>query len=111
MTELGTLITKSQSVLVTKRYRDALDIYLAIRQNRDYKKMIDQMQELQLKYLSSYNTLYGIRQAVEEGIFHSNLHRYAVKQNFEQVNEFFQDFFKDCGLDQSATDGDDEPEE
>lgn len=111
MSELGTLITKSQSVLVPKRYRDALDIYLAIRQNRDYKSMIDQIQELQSKYRSSYNTLYGIRQAFEERVFHANLHRFGVRQSIAQINEFFHGFFKDSGLDQLASDGEDELEE
>jgi hypothetical protein len=69
MDEVGVVVTKSKSVQDAKRRRDALDIYLAVSQARDYEHLVRQFQRLKTVNESVYNTLYSIREAVEKHHF------------------------------------------
>lgn len=101
MDELGTLLTKSKSVLIDKRYRDSLDIFLAIHQNENFEDLIKRLKKLKSKDPDAFNILYGIRQAFEENKLYSNLSRFTQfdRDSFESI---MQDFMKEIGLDKLA---------
>ena len=101
MSELGTLITKSKSVLIEKRYRDALDIYLTIKQSQNFDLLIESIINLRKENLDTYNVLYDIRKAHEENILFEKTSRFIeVEKN--QFLETFQNFFYKTGLDKMA---------
>ncbi len=102
MNELGCLLTKSKSVNIAKRFRDSLDIFLAIHQCRDYDNLISSTLELKANNLAVYNSLYGIREAFENNSLFLNTQRYTdiTKNDFDQT---ILKFFKDTELNQPAT--------
>lgn len=101
MSEAGTLITKSQSVLIPKRYRDSLDIYFAIAQNQSYELLISSIIDIRKTDRETYNSLYGIRKAYEEGIMFGNISRFADvnKTDFDKIMRLF---FEQVGLNNKA---------
>ncbi len=103
MGELGTLITKSQSVSVPKRYRDSFDIYLTIKQSSNYGALIDSIKLLKKGNINTYNTLYGIRQAYEDSILLTNTLRFLNDLNRDEFIETFELFFEQTGLNNKAT--------
>ncbi|WJS92906.1 hypothetical protein NYQ10_12500 [Flavobacterium johnsoniae] len=102
MNEVGTLLTKSQSVLIEKRYRDSLDIYLAISQNQDYKDFIKKLVKLKSKNPDAFNNLYGVRQAFEELKLFINSNRFHQFDKTEFANTMTS-FMKEIQLDKLAT--------
>jgi hypothetical protein len=97
MNEIGTLITKSKSVLIEKRYRDSLDIYLAIKQNRNYEKMIEKILFLKENHRTAYNTLYGIRKAYESRVLITNVDRFFKVDRTDFIS-LFEKFLSDTLL-------------
>jgi hypothetical protein len=67
MDELGTLVTKSESVRSPKRQRDALDIYLAIAQVRDRDKLISDARELEKSHRTAFHALENLRAQISGG--------------------------------------------
>ncbi|MFZ2725278.1 MAG: hypothetical protein WAX77_03400 [Methylococcaceae bacterium] len=100
MNEIGLLITKSESVKVAKRKRDSLDIFLAIKNCRNYPQMILKLCELKNKNKPLFNSLYGIRAAFDEKILICNVMQYYNDEN--DINKTFTNFFQDSSLDQCA---------
>ena len=102
MDEIGTLLTKSKSVNIEKRYRDSLDIYLAISQNQNYVNFIDRLKSLKSQNPYAFNNLYGIREAFEKFTLYSNSIRFHEfnKTDFDNV---ILSFMKDIKLDKPAT--------
>lgn len=103
MTELGTLITKSRSVFETKRYRDSLDIYLAIKQCRDYNLLIGKINLLRRKDVNTYNTLYGIKEAYDKEILITNTSKFIPHFKKDEFTLLFENFFHDALLNLPAT--------
>lgn len=81
MSELGCLITKSQSVKVEKRFRDSFDIYLSIAQSQDLDDLVRKTLSLRKTNREVYNSLYGIREVFENGTMFSNA------SNFFELSE------------------------
>lgn len=102
MNEVGTLLTKSQSVLVEKRYRDSLDIYLAISQNQDYENFVKKLVKLKSKNPDAFNNLYGVRQAFDESKLFSNSNRFH-QFNKTEFDSTMTSFLKEIQLDKLAT--------
>ena len=102
MGELGTLITKSQSVSKEKRYRDSFDIYLTIKQSRNFDDLIASINKLKKANINTYNTLYGIRQAYEEKVLLKNTYRFLPDLNMTEFIEIFERFFELSGLNNEA---------
>lgn len=103
MRELGTLITKSQSVSKDKRYRDSLDIYLTLKQSGDLKELISSVNKLKETHIDTYNNLYGIRQAYEDKTLLTNTFRFIDDLNKNEFVETFENFFEQTGLNNEAT--------
>jgi len=103
MSELGTLITKSRSVFETKRYRDSLDIYLAIKQCRDYNLLISTTNLLRRTNVNTFNTLYDIKKAYDEEKLFSNTLRFISHLEKDEFNGTFENFFINAGLNLPAT--------
>lgn len=101
MSELGTLLTKSKSVLIEKRYRDSLDIFLTISQSQNYNQLIKEIRKLKIKSPDSFNVLYGVRQAFEEVKLYINTIRFIniKKPDFDYTVELF---LKETGLNELA---------
>jgi hypothetical protein len=97
MSELGTLITKSQSVKQPKRFRDAFDIFLTVHQSADIDKLVSEVEKLKSKNIGTYNTLYGIREAFEEEIMYANTIKFhdIKKELFDRT---MQNFLEKTGL-------------
>lgn len=94
MNELGCILTKSKSVNIPKRFRDSLDIFLAIHQCRDYEGLVSSTLKLKEDNLPVYNSLYGIREAYENLTLFSNTNRYTdiSKEDFDKIIlKFFED--------------------
>ncbi len=101
MDELGCLLTKSKSVKIVKRFRDSLDIYLAIKQSQDYNKLVDSTLELKLKNRTIYNSLYGIREAFEKRVLFKNTKKYIDIEE-KDFNNTISDFINSVGLNEKA---------
>ncbi|MDR2283804.1 MAG: hypothetical protein LBE37_11370 [Sphingobacterium sp.] len=104
MNEIGTLLTKSQSLKIKKRFRDSLDIYLAITQTNQNTNLVVELEKLKQNDLEIFNVLYGIREFFDE---ESNQMYYNVKKYIHdlELNEFtseINDFFKKIGLNELA---------
>lgn len=115
MDEVGVVVTKSESVKGIKRKRDALDIYLAVSQATDYQKLVGQFQRLRTLNGSVYNTLYGVREAldkhgfgerVEELVLTGQLALAGDAPTRNEVNERMRRFLDDIGLAPRATNPD-----
>jgi hypothetical protein len=65
MDELGTVVTKSESVKSPKRQRDALDIYLAIAQARDRSKLASDARALAKSHPMAFHALHKLRVQVD----------------------------------------------
>ncbi|NVK33539.1 MAG: hypothetical protein HWE23_03605 [Rhodobacteraceae bacterium] len=94
MNELGCILTKSKSVNIEKRFRDSLDIFLAIHQCRDYDSLVTSTLKLRSDNQPVYNSLYGIREAFENSTLFMNSRRYTdiPKENFDHtISKFFKD--------------------
>lgn len=102
MNELGCLLTKSKSVNIPKRFRDSLDIFLAIHQCRDYENLVSSTLKLKKENLPIYNSLYGIREAFDNSTLSANTFRYS-KISKTDFDETILKFFKDVELDQTAS--------
>lgn len=103
MGELGTLITKSQSVSKDKRYRDSLDIYLTIKQSGNLTALISSVNRLKESHLNTYNNLYGIRKAYEDKTLLNNTFRFIDDLNKNEFIQTFENFFELTGLNNLAT--------
>lgn len=102
MGEIGTLVTKSKSVLKDKRYRDSLDIYLTIKQSRNYDELCASILKLKSESIDTYNSLYGIREAFENLTLLSNTLRYVVVDR-EDFNKTINSFLEAVELNKKAT--------
>jgi hypothetical protein len=102
MNELGCLLTKSKSVNIQKRFRDSLDVFLAIHQCRDYENLVSTTLKLKTENLPVYNSLYGIREAFDKSTLFANTIRYTEISKAE-FDKTILKFFKDVELDQSAS--------
>ncbi|GEP95903.1 hypothetical protein [Chitinophaga cymbidii] len=97
MDEAGTLITKSQSVKIEKRYRDSLDIYLTINQSRSIENLINTVKKIQLEDIDTYNSLFGIREMYDDNKLFENVRRY-VEVKHEEFVQTMESFFEKTGL-------------
>ncbi len=102
MGEIGTLITKSNSVMKDKRYRDSLDIYLTIKQSRNYDELCKSIIKLKSDSIDTYNYLYGIREAFENLTLLSNTLRYIVVDR-NDFNKTISSFLDSVELNKEAT--------
>lgn len=102
MGELGTLITKSQSVSKDKRYRDSLDIYFTLKQSENLKELISTVNKLKETHINTYNNLYGIRKAYEDKILLTNTLRFIDALDKNDFIETFEYFFEQTGLNDEA---------
>lgn len=103
MGELGTLITKSQSVSKDKRYRDSLDIFLTIKQSGNIESLIKATNDLRKTHIDTFNNLYGIRQAYEDQLLLSNTLRFIPELDRNDFISTFETFFEQTGLNNKAT--------
>jgi hypothetical protein len=102
MGELGTLITKSKSVSNEKRHRDALDIFLTIKQSRDINALVDSIKHLKQMDINTYNTLYGIREAYDSNLLLTNTYRF-IEVDPDDFRKTIEKFFDEIGLTKQAT--------
>jgi hypothetical protein len=65
MDELGTLVTKADSVKSPKRQRDALDIFIAIAQARDLSKLASDARRLEKSHPQAFLSLENLRAQVQ----------------------------------------------
>lgn len=106
--EAGLIITKTDSVKQAKRKRDSFDIYLATKQARDYAKLVDTFRKLKQSNGYLFNTLYGIREAIEKYGMVSNVLHYAFPTDEERIKEMnrinqeLETFLADVGLEPLA---------
>jgi hypothetical protein len=84
--ELATIVTKSHSLGIQKRSRDALDVFLAINQARDYRALVAGFIELKRTHLQVYNTLYALRAASENGSFAMRVAEQMAATSSEQFS-------------------------
>ncbi|MEZ4809048.1 MAG: hypothetical protein R2819_01695 [Allomuricauda sp.] len=101
MDEIGTLITKSQSLKIAKRFRDSLDIYLAITQNRD-EKFYYTLKKLKDKVPDTFNTLYGIKEFYDTGNMYFNIQHYLPNLDMSVYSEKMEFFFEKSSLNKKA---------
>ena len=106
--EAGLIITKTESVKQAKRKRDSFDIYLAIKQARDYQQLVSIFRRIKNENGDLFNTLYGIREALEKYGMVSNILEYAYSTSDERASEATRarkdilSFLSDVGLDPLA---------
>lgn len=106
--EAGLIITKSDSVKQVKRKRDSLDIYLAIKQARKYENLVLTFKEIKNNNGDLFNTLYGIKEAINKNDMVNNILDYIYEENEnkfknnEGVDNDLNKFFDDVGLDNKA---------
>lgn len=106
--EAGLIITKTDSVKQVKRKRDAFDIYLAIKQARNYNDVVSIFKGLKMTNGDLFNTLYGIREALIKHNMVFNILDYVYADNekkyehIETVTNEVNKFLEDVGLEQFA---------
>jgi len=106
LNEAGLIITKSESLNNVKRKRDAFDIYLSIKQARDYSKLVEIFTDLKYKDPKTFNALYGIKNAVTESKMITNILEYVFPNNVYSSNEISEiektilNFFTDVTLEE-----------
>ena len=117
MSEVGTIVTKSQSAMNKKRRRDAFDIYLAVAQARDRRALIQNVFKLKDTNRPVFNTLYSIKDCVQEGRFAENTMMYLPQdqsgswleqrlrsdQLKQRIDKTMDQFFVDVALDEKAS--------
>ena len=74
--ELALLVTKSRSVKLPKRPRDAFDIYLAVRHARDPDHLLSVTRELEHRTTEAYLSLSSIRDVLGDGSFDRRVNDY-----------------------------------
>jgi hypothetical protein len=102
MNEAGLLITKSESLKNVKRKRDSLDIYIAITQARDYKNLVKIFSDIKKKNAILFNTLYGIKEELDNGKMVKNILDYLKDGDAQSINDVFAGFFEKIGLPDKA---------
>lgn len=102
MNEIGTLLTKSQSLKIPKRFRDSLDIYLAITQNSSAEFYKD-LKKLKDKDPDTFNTVYGIKEFYDfEDIMYLNTSKYIPNLASKIFRKEMELFFEQSGLNRKA---------
>jgi hypothetical protein len=89
MDEVGTLITKAESMSLTKRQRDAFDIMITIRQSRDQAKLVHDLQNLRKQHSDAFAELTKLRQFCTEPRLRSNVTRFLPAE--EQSDAIWND--------------------
>lgn len=107
MNEAGLVITKTDSVNQAKRRRDSLDIYLAIKYARNYPRLVNWFRELKFRNAALFNSLYGIRTAIDKNAMVANIvyHAYPGAEIFDHYDRVAKDmeaFLADVGLEKTA---------
>lgn len=106
--EAGLIVTKTDSVKQAKRKRDAFDIYLATKQARNYSDVVAVFQKIKRANGSLFNTLYGIREALDKHNMVLNILDYAFdddkqkRDNIPVVTADVEKFLADVGLEPLA---------
>jgi len=105
--EAGLIVTKTSSVKQVKRTRDSFDIYVAIKQARNYDSLVKKFQEIKKKNGDLFNTLYGIREALKQNQMAYNAYKYACPDNNNPslvltINKDLENFLKEVGLEEKA---------
>jgi hypothetical protein len=105
--EAGLIITKTSSVKQVKRQRDSFDIYIAIKQARNYQSLVKIFQDIKYKNGDLFNTLYGIREAIKENGMVYNAYKYACPDDnnpslIVSIKEDLENFLKEVGLEEKA---------
>ncbi|HFK1811164.1 TPA: hypothetical protein ACGXQD_004158 [Bacillus cereus] len=99
MDEAGCILTKAKSVQVVKRPRDSFDIFLAINNARDYKKLLNKFETLRRFNPDIFSCLSEIKKFKNNGTDRmvKNTRSYA-DINVEEIDSTFNRFFKDLNL-------------
>lgn len=95
--EAGLIITKTDSVKQIKRKRDSFDIYLAIKQARNYTDLVDVFRNIKKNNSFLFNSLYGIKEAIDKHNMISNILDYAYtthEQKFKEIRNVENDINK-----------------
>jgi len=105
--EAGLIVTKTSSVKQVKRPRDSFDIYVAIKQARNYSTLVNIFQEIKYKNGDLFNTLYGIREALRENGMAYNAYMYACPDDNNQslidtISKEVEEFLEEVGLEEKA---------
>jgi hypothetical protein len=87
MNELGLLVTKSESVKSSKRTRDALDIFFAVVQARNFAKLVVSAQRLRTSAAAAYLALADLaeRVAADRSKFSDALTKSSIEYGIEHA--------------------------
>lgn len=104
MNEIGTLLTKSQSLKIKKRFRDSLDIYLAITQTNVNTQLVKDLKNLKESDLRTFSVLYSIREFYEEDSkqMYYNVKKYIDNLELKDFEFNVSNFFQEVGLNELA---------
>jgi hypothetical protein len=95
--ELGCILTKAISCSKKKRERDSFDIYVAIKQSRDYEKTIEQALRLKRDWPNEFSALSELRKAHRDGTLLKNIAVFADVKGPDYADTMGK-FFSDIGL-------------
>lgn len=76
MNELGTLVTKAESMSMTKRRRDAFDVMLAIQQVRDRGELLEGMRRLRTEHPEAFLELSKLHRLTKDKALRANISSY-----------------------------------
>jgi len=94
MNELGCILTKAISCTKQKRERDSLDIFLAIKQARNYGKLIDSTNKLRSKSKEIVKAINEIKRAHQENVLFPNIQLF-IGISHEEYLHTMESFFAD----------------
>lgn len=102
--EVGAIVTKAKSMSNPKRLRDAFDVYLAIKQARDYIRVVESFRRLEDSNLPVFNTLFSIRSALDKGIPQRNVPSFLTPDPDVRIDvgSVFEDFLAEIPLPKKA---------
>lgn len=108
MNELGLITTKAKSMSNPKRPRDSFDVFLAIEQSRDYRRLLAGFRLLKFTEPLVFNSLFSIRDALEANIPQANAVKYfsgfargnfaVAAKNGRRVGDTLRRFLRDIPL-------------
>jgi hypothetical protein len=103
MNEQGLIITKTDSVNQAKRRRDSFDIFLSTKQARNYEKLTSWFRDLKYRNADLFNSLFGIRNAIDKNGMIANILHYAYPSaeqgaHLKEVTSCVEKFLADVGL-------------
>jgi hypothetical protein len=102
LNEAGLILSKTKSAFNEKRTRDAYDIFLAIKQNRNYDYTIEQLKSISKEHKEIFSAIEKMYTLSKLQILDKNIYEWlsnvGVSESDRETENIFIQFFKDLNI-------------